>query len=557
MKSTKPITANIQDIYRSVQQRSEESSQIIRDFLQNTGKDKITQTSAIRPVHDVLLFILGHAADDLEFQLAAEAWERFNMQLRKIPVDMKKELLNSGYQHTIIEGLFSFELTRWLFEAFPDNTSASAAIAKYDADALLMLFYPGILKNEMTNAPVNGLRELLHAFHGRQSGAMHLLLKELDAAPWPGALKEKIFGMFEVYLKFSIGDTTNPMQWRALFPEKRFYHPHGIEKKIEFRETLKHAKFTLVHQSKAEKSALSTYARLVLLSLFRETDPITYSSDKEIQFYSTGRGMSIAFFFSTPEFRLTSESYVGYMAFKNNIPLAYGGAWICGDNGRIGVNIFPWFRGGESAWVFTQLIACYHKQLGVQQFSVEPYQIGLDNPDGIASGAFWFYYKLGFRPVQPELAEMAASEWEKITNQKGYRSPVEILKKLAHSILKIQLGSKPAGDADSPAIRKAVAEIVINTFHGDYREAAAKCASAAAHALDIKISAIPHNARKLFEEYALLLAGFPDLKSWTSEDKKLVVKMIIEKAGGDEVEFITAWQKNKSFQKALNRLLKQ
>jgi hypothetical protein len=43
--------------------------------------------------------------------------------------------------------------------------------------------------------------------------------------------------------------------------------------------------------------------------------------------------------------------------------------------------------------------------LGVEVFSLDPYQIGHENEEGIESGAFWFYRKLGFRPVRPELAE--------------------------------------------------------------------------------------------------------------------------------------------------------
>lgn len=556
MNSHTPHPGNAQDIFAMVQERGPHSAQPIRNFLQDIGRRPISHATEQRQVHDLLLFILGYAADELEYQLAREAWERFNQQLRKLPARQKKEMMNSGYAHSVIEGAFSFELTRWFFEHFPGNTSASASVSKYEAGELMMLFYPGILKNEMTNAPVEGIHAILHEFHGKQPGALYLLLKELHNAAWPGALKEKIFSLLGIYLRFELKDTANPVSYRNLFPDKHYYHASGIEKKIQFQEVIGASRFHEITQSKQEKKELSTYARLVLLSLFRETDPITYCNDKETRFYSAGRGMSIAFFFATPDYRLTTESYVGYMAFKNGIPLAYGGAWICGGNGRIGVNIFPWFRGGESAWIFTQLIACYHKNLGVQQFSVEPYQIGLDNPDGIASGAFWFYYKLGFRPKQEALAKIAEEEWRCITAQKGHRSSSALLKQLAHSILHIQLGSKPADAVDSVVIRKLVADHVREKYRGDYRSATADAARKAALALGIKtIAATKPEFRKLFEEFALLLVRFPNLETWPDDDKKLLAKMISEKALGNESESIRLWQQNRSFQKALKRLL--
>ena len=35
------------------------------------------------------------------------------------------------------------------------------------------------------------------------------------------------------------------------------------------------------------------------------------------------------------------------------------------------------------------------------RFVVEPSQFGGTNKEGLLSGAFWFYYRLGFRPIDP------------------------------------------------------------------------------------------------------------------------------------------------------------
>ena len=43
---------------------------------------------------------------------------------------------------------------------------------------------------------------------------------------------------------------------------------------------------------------------------------------------------------------------------------------------------------------------------GCDSFAIDPYQLGHHNAEGLSSGAWWFYYKLGFRPIDP-----AARPW--------------------------------------------------------------------------------------------------------------------------------------------------
>ena len=77
---------------------------------------------------------------------------------------------------------------------------------------------------------------------------------------------------------------------------------------------------------------------------------------------------------------------------------------------EIGFNTFYAYRDGETAWIYAPSASCLTRQLGVKCISVYPYQIGQDNEEALASGAFWFYRKLGFRPVKPQLERLAKRE---------------------------------------------------------------------------------------------------------------------------------------------------
>src|SRR5205807_8271735 len=85
----------------------------------------------------------------------------------------------------------------------------------------------------------------------------------------------------------------------------------------------------------------------------------------------------------------------------------------------------------ETAWLYARILRLMRQLLGVTVFSIEPYQIGDENEEGIESGAFWFYRKLGFRPVRPELMKLTLSEEQKIAAKRDYRTSTRTLRRLA------------------------------------------------------------------------------------------------------------------------------
>jgi hypothetical protein len=73
-----------------------------------------------------------------------------------------------------------------------------------------------------------------------------------------------------------------------------------------------------------------------------------------------------------PERRHPIDSYIGYIVFKNGLPVAYAGSWILFDSGRIGLNVFPSYRGGESQYIFEQVLKLHQKVYRLRRFSVDP-----------------------------------------------------------------------------------------------------------------------------------------------------------------------------------------
>jgi hypothetical protein len=167
---------------------------------------------------------------------------------------------------------------------------------------------------------------------------------------------------------------------------------------------------------------------------YRELYGFLYPDLKRIEHASFGRGMDVFLF--GPGNPLPVRDYLCGMFFKNGVPAGYVEALTRDGNMEVGFNLYYTFRDGETAWLYAMLLKLLReRETSVKTFSVDPYQIGLDNEEAIASGAFWFYRKLGFAPESANVLRLLGREEHKIQTQLGYRTRTATLRKLAVSRL--------------------------------------------------------------------------------------------------------------------------
>src|SRR6185436_4726648 len=167
-----------------------------------------------------------------------------------------------------------------------------------------------------------------------------------------------------------------------------------------------------------------------------------------------GRGVVLFVFSVPPGRRLPLRAYHAAMIFKNGIPVGYFAGLSLFERMASGFNFYYGFREGETAWIYARTLNVFRHLLGVTSFAIDPYQVGHENEEGIESGAFWFYRKLGFRPTSKDVLELTLKEEEKIRTRKGYRTPASTLRKLAASSMIFELDSKRRGDWDRFQVRK-------------------------------------------------------------------------------------------------------
>ena len=168
---------------------------------------------------------------------------------------------------------------------------------------------------------------------------------------------------------------------------------------------------------------------------YRELWGFLYPDLTQMERADLGRGMDLVWFGVPPAARLPLRAYHCGMFFKNGMPMGYIEILSLFERAEVGFNLYYTFRDGESAWLYARLLKFCKQKLGVTCFSIDPYQLGHENDEAVASGAFWFYRKLGFQPASPLTGELLKREEERIAQRPNYRTPSSTLRRLARSPL--------------------------------------------------------------------------------------------------------------------------
>jgi len=257
------------------------------------------------------------------------------------------------------------------------------------------------------------------------------------------------------------------------------------------------------------------------------------------------------------EWRLPLRAYHAALIFKNGVPVGYFEGLSLFERMESGFNLYYTFRDGETAWLYARLLNIFHRLLGVTAFSLDPYQIGHENEEGIESGAFWFYRKLGFRPTRGEIRKLVGREEEKLGARSAYRTSARTLRKLAAGPMIFELDQALAGDWDRFQVRNvgfAVQRQMAARFNGSaetMREASLK---KLADSLGVCTRSWRETESAALRDFAVLLRSVPDLGRWTTKEKQQLVQIIQAKAGRDESRYLKLMQKHERLRQEVIRL---
>ncbi len=286
-------------------------------------------------------------------------------------------------------------------------------------------------------------------------------------------------------------------------------------------------------------------ARAALAARCREVNAMTYPNVDEVWWCDLGEGAALAVIGIAPDHRLTLETNTGYLLFANGVPIGYGGVTPLFRQANTGINIFDPYRGSEAAFLWMQMLRAFCTLYGCERFIINAYQFGAGNAEAIQSGAFWFYYRLGFRPGSATTRALAAREAARMAADRRYRTDTKTLRALATGDLYLDLpGFTPADHFDEallPQVGALAARQRAGQAVGSHAAALQRVAQSVAR--DLGIRDLGHWSaaeRRGFHLLAPVIAGLSDLGAWPAAERAALATMMRAKGGAQERDFALA-----------------
>jgi hypothetical protein len=471
--------------------------------------------------HDLLLFLSSHPQNNQIKLLTEKEFKRITAFFR-VENKFREKCINSGFPFTKTITRFSHDFSEWINQFKECKvTIESFEESSMDLNAMLGMTLPSLERDETNGYYSN--EELLDALGIAKSSRFDFLLKQFSTLESKPFLKDYFWDLLKVWIEIE-GKDKNFSRIYNRIPIKEIYYQTEILKKFDHEALLQKELPKPLKLNEESRRVLVDVIKKSYLLTMREIDPCTYMDETTLRIYELERGISVAIYGKKANRQLPMKSYFSFTLFKNGFPASYGVVWIFGKFSMFGINIFEAFRGGESGFILCQILRVFKQAFSIEYFEVESYMYGRGNPGGITSGAFWFYYRYGFRPVETTLKELAEKESIKIRSKPGYRSSHKTLFQFTESNMGLLFkGPKPISLLD---IAPKVTKMMKTEFNGDRKQAIEFCQKDFCRKAQIKTPILEQELFG-FEEISLLTYA---LKIEDKQKLSLLAEMIKTKS---------------------------
>jgi hypothetical protein len=288
----------------------------------------------------------------------------------------------------------------------------------------------------------------------------------------------------------------------------------------------------------------------------RDLDVFSYGDPRDVRLVECGGGLQFAAIGALPERRLLLESVYGFLTLKNGVPTGYLLTSALYGSAEIAYNVFETFRGAEAALTYGYVLAMTRHLFGVDAFTVYPYQLGgAGNEEGLQSGAWWFYRKLGFGPRQREARRLMRREERRMARDPGYRSSIPTLRRLGEHNVYWYLGGRRddvIGVLPLANVGLAVTDLLARRAGADPDRGAERCVQEAVELLGTGPGRGWSAAeRQAFARWAPLALLLPGLRRWSAAEKRALVAVMRAKGGRRESAFVTAFDAHAKLRRAI------
>ena len=291
----------------------------------------------------------------------------------------------------------------------------------------------------------------------------------------------------------------------------------------------------------------------------REVEAFANASADDVFVVDWERGLQLAGMGARPERRHIVESVFIFLILNNGVPVGYVQSCVLFGSAETNFYIFDTFRGADAGWLYARAMATMHHLTGIDCIVLDPYQLGgFGNTEGLRTGVWWFYYKMGFRPRDPYVRDLASREARRVKKNPRYRSPIPILKELADAEMYFYLGRKRNDVLSLLPLENVglhVTRMLARRFGADREEAIATCVDEASKLLGLESLRVLSKAERLaWERWSPLLLTIPGVHEWPARERRAAAEVITAKGSRSELDYLRKLERHPRLRQAITKL---
>ncbi len=532
-----------------------------RELLDALARASLPTAKSVERLHETLCFLRAYPDDAPLLARVERMLGRFSARR-----DLRRHadaLADSGIAGTRIAYPFFKGTAEWLARRWPGRLrvdwKAFDRSDRLEAVLHLLAHYsetPGLDEYAFP------MEEWVDKLKGRRETGAAFLVNRFAALAADPLVGEAVYEEIDLPLLLDPGPDT-PSRTRAHFPAGPVAFQAGPLRRgrPDLRATLDRPPRSVRAVSRKDGRRLIDLAREAMVTRSRDLDVFMHGDPRDVRLVDCGDGLQFAVIGFLPERRLMFEAIYGFLTLKNGVPIGYVLNSALFGSAEIAYNIFESYRGAEAAAVYGHVLATVRHLFGADTFTIYPYQLGHDNDEGLRSGAWWFYRKLGFYPRTPAVARLVRKEEARMRRRPEARSSLATLRKLAAENLYFDLkerredviGILPMADAGL-AISKSLAQRA-----GADREGAERaCAEEAASLLGVRSQRGWTKGERLWwRRWAPFVAALPGVAGWPARDRRALAAVVRSKGGPRESEFVRRFDAHARLRRALLALARR
>jgi hypothetical protein len=521
-------------------------------LLDVLARARLATPRQVERLHEALCFLRAYPDDARVASRVERMLRRFAQRADLRP--HRDALADSGIAGTTIRYRFFWPTARWLAHRWParfrlnrDDGAAEDNIA-------------GALPLLVTPAEAQWLRErepagyaALDALRGRATDAT-FLVRAIESMPGDTFTRESLYDGLDPSCELVPGPDTPSRTLAVHFKAPTVFRSGPLRRgRPDLHTEIRRAPRGVRVLGPAEGLQVVELARGAMITRKRDLDAFAYGDARDVRIVDDGDGLAFALIGVVPERRTLLPAVYGALTLQNGVPVGYSQIDAIAGTAAISFNTFPTFRGGEAAHAFARLLALAQHLLGAASYSIEPYQLGVGNEEGIESGAWWFYWKMGFRPRAAPARRIARTELARMRSNPRHRSSPATLRKLAGWHLFFD--AEPARRRGLPpvaALGARVAALLARRSGADRSAALEEASQTLMRLAGLRsLQGFTPGERLAWRRWSPLALALPGVSRWSAAERRALGRVVRAKGGRRESDFAALFDAHPKLARAL------